>query len=316
MRLCVLADGPVGTSVARLADRYGHSVTAISDSQRSAIDEKGLDIEGILNQWEDGKGFGENSKEDALHADYDVLIEVSEQTLGDTDPAFSNVKRALEQDRDVVLGNKILVAERYGEIQELVDNSGGNLRFDATIGGKLPVLSTIDYIGPSQITGVRGVLSGLANFILTRMATEGLGYEHIHAEAQDLGVTNMDPKWDLEGTDSALTSAIIANKLYFPEREFNLDDIDVEGITEISGKALDQAKEDGRTVKLIGDISRDQIRVAPRLIPETNSLALSGANIMVQIDTKYSGAINISGKSPTASETAHAILQDVEGLRT
>jgi len=57
--------------------------------------------------------------------------------------------------------------------------------------------------GPDHITaGPAASLNGTANFILSRMGADGLGYEHVLAEAQDLGVAEADLTFDVDGTDA------------------------------------------------------------------------------------------------------------------
>jgi len=192
-RLCVLGAGAVGQSVIELAEEYGHTVTAVADSSTAVVDKDGVDTAAVLQRKADEGVVGDDEPEAALSGPYDVLVEVTPTTLGDAEPGFSHVKRGLERDKHVVLANKGPVAERYSELRELEAESEGKIRFEATVGGAIPILSTIEDFGANHITAARGVLNGTANFILSRMAAEGLDYEHVLAEAQDLGVAEADP---------------------------------------------------------------------------------------------------------------------------
>ena len=313
MRLAVVGAGAVGRAVIELASEYGHTVTAIADSGGSTIDPDGIDPRSVLTTKEQEGTIGTDDPEDALAAEYDALVEVTPTTLGDAEPAFSHVRAALERDRDVVLANKGPIAERYGDLRELERESAGEIRFEATVGGAIPAISTIEDFGPSHVTAARGVLNGTANFILTRMAAEGLGYEHVLGEAQDLGVAEADPSFDVQGTDAALKCVIMANVLS-DEREFTLADATVEGIEEIPGTALELAAEDGHTIRLIGEATREGVRVGPRLIPENGTLAVTGTRNIVQIETTHAGRLNLSGRGAGGPETATAILSDVGRL--
>jgi homoserine dehydrogenase len=327
MRLAVLGAGAVGSSVAELAGDYGHTVTAFADSTGAVVQRDGIDVEAALARKREAGSVGDADPEAALEADYDVLVEATPTTLGDAEPGFSHVRAALERDRHVVLANKGPVAERYADVRELERDSAGEVLFEATVGGAIPALTTIADLEASHVTAVRGVLNGTANFILSRMAAEGLGYEHVLAEAQDLGVAEADPSFDVQGTDAALKCVILANVLY--DREYTLDDATLEGIEDIPGSALDLAAEDGRTVRLIGEVvdseersssgSRAQpddgeVRVGPRLVPEHGTLAVSGTRNIVQIETDHAGQLNISGRGAGGPETASAVLGDVGRL--
>ena len=308
----MLGAGAVGTSVVELAGDYGHEVVAVADSSSAVVDSSGIDPETVIARKADGGSVGSEDPEAALAADYDVLVEATPTTLGDAEPGFSHVTRALDRDRHVVLANKGPVAERYGDVQAAARDSDGSVLFEATVGGAIPALSTIDDVGADHVTAVRGVLNGTANFILTRMAAEGLGYEHVLAEAQDLGVAEADPTFDVEGTDAALKCVILANVLY--DREYTLADAEVSGIADLPGSALDLATEDGRTVRLIGEVADGEVRVGPRLVPESGTLAVTGTRNIVQLDTEHAGRLNISGRGAGGPETASAVLADVGRL--
>jgi len=314
MRLAVIGAGAVGSSVVELASDYGHSVAAFADSSSAVVDSDGIDTAAALDRKQTDGVVGGDAPEDALSADYDVLVEATPTTLGDAEPGFSHVQAALERDRHTVLANKGPVAERYADVRALERESEGSVLFEATVGGAMPVLSTIDDFDPSHITAVRGVLNGTANFILSRMATEGLDYEHVLAEAQDLGVAEADPTFDVDGTDAALKGVIIANVLAGNGTEYTLDDAEVEGIQEISGSALELARADGRTVRLIAEVVEGAVRVGPRLVPDNAPLAVSGTRNIAQLETEHAGQLNISGRGAGGPETASAVLADIGRL--
>ena len=312
MRLAILGAGAVGRSVADLAGEYGHEVVALADSSHAVVDPDGVDAASALGRKDAGDPLGEREPADVFETDYDVLVEATPTTLGDAEPGFSHVKRALEDDRHVVLANKGPVAERYEQLRALEADSAGSVRFEATVGGAIPILSTIEDCTPESVTAVRGVLNGTANFILTRMAAEGLGYQHVLAEAQDLGVAEADPTFDVDGTDAALKFVILANVL--ADGGFNLDDADVTGIQNVPGSALDLAAEDGRTIRLIGEATREGVRVGPRLVSENGPLAVTGTRNIVQIETRHAGSLHNSGRGAGGPETATAVLSDVGRL--
>jgi len=312
MNLAVMGAGAVGSAVAELAGARGHAVVALADSTSAVVDDAGIDVEAALERKREAGVVGDADPAEAIEADYGALVEATPTTLGDAEPGFGHVERALERDRHAVLANKGPVAQRYGDLRALEAASRGTVRFEATVGGAIPAVSTIEDHGPGRVRAVRGVLNGTANFILTRMAAEGLGYEHVLAEAQDLGVAEADPSFDVEGTDAALKCVIVANVL--AGGGFSLADAEVRGITGVPGSALDLAAEDGRTVRLIGEVTRETVRVGPRLVPEHGTLAVSGTRNIVQIETEDAGRLNLSGHGAGGPETASAVLADVARL--
>lgn len=316
MKLAVIGCGVVGRAVCELAGSYGHRVTALTDSKGALTDADGIDIETALERKTQENTVGTESPEDALDAEYDVLVEATPTTLDDAEPGFSHARRALERDAHVVLANKGPIAERYADLRAVEQESEGCVLFEATVGGAIPVLSTIAALGPENVTAVRGVLNGTANFILSRMSAEGLDYDHVLAEAQDLGVAETDPTFDVEGTDAALKCAILANVL--DSDETTLADAQVEGITDITPSALSLAGEDGRTIRLVGEVidgsGTPTVRVGPRLVPENGTLAVTGTQNIVQLETLHAGQLNLSGPGAGGRETASAVLADIGRL--
>lgn len=311
MKLAIMGYGAVGSAVVTLASDYGHDIVAVADSHGSVIDVAGLDPEHVRSRKQETGQVGSGAIEEVLEAEYDVLIEATPTTLDTAEPGFSHVETALRRDRHVVLANKGPVAERYADVRACEQESAGTVLFEATVGGAIPVLSTIADLG-GQVTAARGILNGTANFILSRMAAEGLGYEHVLAEAQDLGVAEADPTFDVDGTDAALKCVILANVLY--EEPYSLADAEVEGIANLPGSALELAAEDGRTIRLIGEVTDGHVRVGPRLVAEHGTLAVTGTQNIVQLDTRHAGRLNISGRGAGGPETASAILADVGRL--
>ncbi|WP_435077020.1 homoserine dehydrogenase [Halococcus sp. AFM35] len=315
MNLAVMGCGAVGRAVCELAGSYGHRVTALADSTSAAVDEDGIDSETVLDRKSEEGVVGSGDREDALAGDYDVLVEATPTTLGDAEPGFSHAKHALARDAHVVLANKGPVAERYGDLRAAERASAGRVLFEATVGGAIPVLSTIADLGSEDVTAVRGVLNGTANFILSRMSAEGLDYEHVLAEAQDLGVAETDPTFDVEGTDAALKCVILANVL--GDGGVTLADAAVEGITRLTPSALDLASDDGRTVRLVGEVTDGDsptVRVGPRLVSEHGTLAVTGTQNIVQLETRHAGQLNLSGRGAGGRATASAVLADVGRL--
>jgi len=312
VNLAVVGAGAVGRAVASLAPQYGHTVTGIADSRGAVADPEGIDVEAALERKERGDAVGSADLDAVLDGSYDVLVEATPTTLGDAQPAFDHVRTALERDCHVVLANKGPVAQRYADLVAAERESAGSVRFEATVGGAIPVLSTIEDFGPEMVTTVRGVLNGTANFILSRMSSEGLAYEHVLAEAQELGVAEADPTFDVDGTDAALKCVILANVL--SEESFTLADASVEGIEDIPVSALELAREDGQTVRLVGEVDGVDIRVGPRLVPKYGTLAVTGTNNIVQFETTHAGLLNNSGRGAGGPETATAIMADVGRL--
>ena len=290
-------------------------VVLVADSSSVAVDDKGLDLTAVKKRKEDEGVVGDGDDvEGALkEGEYDVLVEASPTTLGDAEPAFGYMTTAMENGAHVVTSNKGPLAMRYGELMEAADEAGVEVRMEGAVGGAIPTINTVrESLAGDDISEARGILNGTCNFILTRMLEEGLTYEHVLGEAQDMGIAEADPTFDVEGIDTALKCVILSNVLFEGER--TLDDVDVTGITEVTPDALRLARESGHVVKLVGEVSEDALSVAPRLVPEGHALDVGGTLNVVSFDADLAGEVTITGHGAGSSETASALVSDLAAV--
>ena len=313
MKLAILGAGSVGRAVAQLSEAHGHSVIALADSRNAIVDSRGVNVSEALEHKMNQIPLGDSSLEDVFECEYEVLIEATPTTLESAEPAFSHIKQALEADRHVVLANKGPVAERFEDLQVIADESKGDLRFEATVGGGIPIMSTIEDIGPRNIESVKGILNGTSNFILTRMAAKNLSYGHVLAEAQELGVAEADPTFDVGGIDTALKCVIIANVL--SGGGFSLSDAKIEGIQHISNHALNLSDSYDLTIRLVGEVAQGEINVAPTLVSKMSDLSVGGTQNIIQIQTAHAGVLTLAGAGAGGGPTASAIFLDLQRLK-
>ncbi len=141
----------------------------------------------------------------------DVLVEL----MGGAEPARTLVRAALANGRPVVTANKHLVAHHGPELEQASRASGAPFRFEAAVGGGIPVLGPLALdLAANRIARVRGIVNGTTNFILTAMAREGRDYESVLADAQARGYAEADPTADVEGFD-AVNKLVILARLAF-----------------------------------------------------------------------------------------------------
>ena len=146
------------------------------------------------------------------------------------------------------------------------------------------------------------------------MSTENADYFEVLKDAQKLGYAESDPTNDVEGVDAAYKLAILSSLSY---KSFVKDsDVYCEGITNISAKDFQIAKELGYEIKLIAfsEFKDDQIsaRVHPTLISKNEMLAnVNGVLNSVQIETDLIGNVLFHGAGAGSLPTASAVLADV-----
>jgi homoserine dehydrogenase len=146
------------------------------------------------------------------------------------------------------------------------------------------------------------------------MRNSGTPYDVALKEAQDLGIAETDPSYDVEGKDTANKTVLIANRVF--GKMFGLADITVKGITDVTPEDIKDAEKDGKVIKLIGSarmVDDDvKLSVAPTLIDEKHPLAaVSGSEKAITYMTDTMGSITVSGGKSSPVGAAAAVLKDL-----
>ncbi len=159
-----------------------------------------------------------------------------------------------------------------------------------------------------------GIVNGTTNYMLTRMAQEGLAYEDVLAQAQALGYAEADPTADVDGLDAAAKIAILAS-IAFHSR-VTIGDVHAEGIRNIKPLDLEAAAEMGYAVKLLAIANRtDQgisVRVHPAMLPMSHQLSnVNGVYNAIYVTGDAVGEVMLFGEGAGAGAAASAVMGDL-----
>lgn len=244
-------------------------------------------------------------------SDVDVVVEV----MGGLEPARTYVLAALERGKTVVTANKQLMSTRGEELLAAASRAGVDLFFEASVAGGIPVVKTIqEALAANRIWQLMGILNGTTNFILTRMAEDGVGFGEALAAAQRRGFAEADPTDDIDGHDAAAKLAILAS-VAFNSRVVSAD-VYREGISGVTPRVIGYAREMGYAVKLLA-IARQadgaiEARVHPALLPATHPLAgVKDELNAVLIEGDPVGQVMLEGRGAGGGPTASAVVGDV-----
>ena len=317
MKVALIGLGSVGRGVAGMIQKkdLGITITGIADSKSGAMNPAGLDIASLLtNKGRNGYcGDREISASDVIKkADYDALIEVTPTNALSGEPAIGYIKSALLRKKHVVTSNKGPVALAYKELRALAEKNGVALRYEATVAGAIPIMHTLEHgLLGNEILALYGVLNGTCNYILTRMAAEGLTYEQALMEAREMGYAEADPTYDVMGIDAAIKLVILANSVWGDSKQ--LSDVDRTGIDLLTPDALRLAADLGCTIRLIAEaIPRKHIlRVSPRILEKNHPLVVDGTLNALTLETDMAKEITLIGRGAGSIETASAIIGDL-----
>jgi homoserine dehydrogenase len=250
--------------------------------------------------------------------DFDEILAASDlvvELIGGTGPARDYVLRAMRAGCHVVTANKQLLSQHGEEVYAAARDAGVQLRFEAAVGGVVPVIRVIhETLAAAHIDRVHGIVNGTTNFILTEMTRTGASYEQGLRAAQSLGYAEADPTDDVTGRDAAAKMAILA-RLAFGAR-VGLDDVPYEGIEQLTEYDVAYAKELGLSLKLVGTAERTgggvSVRVYPAFLFAAHPLAsVNGSFNAVTIESPAITEITLSGPGAGGTQTASAVLGDV-----
>ena len=124
------------------------------------------------------------------------------------------------------------------------------------------------------------------------MEQDHLSFRDALALAQKEGYAETDPSLDVNGFDSAVKLAIIANHLNL-SRE-TVRDVSVKGIADISPGEVDRAGRNGEAVRLLA--TADVASGGPVVIRRDDPLCVSGTYNAVKFHCRYSGPKVIVGE--------------------
>lgn len=310
----LLGLGTVGSGVVKIIenhqDKLSHQVGCPVEVKKVVV--KDIDKKRDVEISEDKLT---TNVEDVLHnTEIDVVIEV----MGGVEETRDYILTALRNKKHVVTANKDLMAVYGSELLTVASENNCDLFYEASVAGGIPILRGLaDGLASDRITKMMGIVNGTTNFILTKMTKEGSAYDEVLKEAQDLGYAEADPTSDVGGLDAARKMAILATLGF--SMKIDLDDVRVQGITEVTEEDLQYSKQLGYTMKLIGYAHRDgdnvEVSVQPTLLADTHPLAsVSDEYNAVYVYGEAVGETMFYGPGAGSLPTATAVVSDLVGV--
>jgi len=260
---------------------------------------------------------------------------VMDAAAGDDTATFDAL--ALNQGAGVVLSNKAPLAlpssDPRSQVLWQAARSNGLLRYEATVGAGLPVISTLQTLLDTgdDVLEITGMLSGTFGAIFTDVVA-GTPFSQAVRKAKEAGFTEPDPRDDLSGLDVARKALILARssgidvdlnaidvRSFVPDE---LADVSIEAFLdgldtmddEIAGLAADAAK-DGGALKYVASVRRGgEVTVGLQAVPTSTVLgALTGPENVVSFRTERydQHPTVVSGPGAGAAVTAAGMVGDM-----
>ncbi len=311
IRLGLLGCGTVGGGVvhllranaAYLAQSVGAPLEIVSILVRDADKDRVPELERPLLTTDAEVVLGDES--------IDVFVEV----MGGVDPTREYVERAIDSKRSVVTANKMLLAMHGPALVDRAIARGVDLAFEGSVGGGIPVVRVLrEALASDWVVRLEGIVNGTCNYVLTRMRSDGLGFDEAVREAQDKGYAEADPGLDVDGHDAAHKLVVLA-MLAFGAR-IEAGRVPTEGIREIDPIDHRFAERFGFVIKHLA-IGRDhgeaiELRVHPALVRRDTPLAnVNGVLNAIALEGRALGPTLLSGRGAGDLPTAVSVVADV-----
>ncbi len=306
IKVGVIGVGTVGTSVVKILSdnkemitaRAGDEIVVKSGVVRNLNKARDIDI--------------------ALTADpYDIVndpeIDIVVELMGGVEEPFEVVKTALQNGKAVVTANKALLAYHRYELQDIAKDLA--FEYEASVAGGIPIINALrDGLSANHIESIMGIMNGTCNYMLTKMMDEGVAFDAILQESQDLGYAEADPTFDIGGFDAAHKLLILASIAYGIDAK--PEDILIEGIQNVTQDDIAFAKEFGYAVKLLGIAKRDgdevELRVHAALVKKDEMIAkIDGVMNGISVVGDRVGETLYYGPGAGGDATASAVVANI-----
>lgn len=293
MRIVLIGVGAVGRAVVeRLRELrvpgFTPRLVAAADSKGAWVNRAGVDLAAPRNA---------TAMEAIEDPEADVVIEAGPTSLAAPGPAIERLRAAFRTGKHVVCVNKAPLAVAMPALLELARHNRVQFRFSGTVGGGTPVLDWAARCAEGdEILGVRAILNGTTNYILSRME-DGATFDAALAEAQEKGYAERDPSMDVDGVDTAIKLVILANAVL--GRRVVLSDVAIAGIRGARAG-----------MRLVGEVG-ERLSVAPREVDARSPFAVRGTLNAVQLTLRHTGELTLVGRGAGGRETATAVVRDL-----
>ncbi|MBS3786708.1 hypothetical protein KGY79_00765 [Candidatus Bipolaricaulota bacterium] len=288
------------------------------------VKESGEKLAGIYSEKIEDIDFLEDLFEEKERG---ILVDVT-----DADKFTDHYRMALKKGWSVVLANKVpLTGVEPEEFRRLRNSS---LRYEATVGAGLPVISTLDHLKRhgEEFEELAAILSGSLSFILSRME-KGMDLKEAVLEAKEKDFTEPNPAEDLLGNDVARKTVILGRSLGL---DLSLDDIALEPMVEleedISSQRLEEeleaaspdfrqrvgsAGDAGNRLRYVARIAGNKVTVGLEEVSEESPLAQgnSTANVVLFRTGNYTEPpLIVQGPGAGPEVTAGGVFSDIKRL--
>lgn len=311
IRAGLIGFGTIGTGVIKLLETNASQITTRLGAPLRLVRIGDIDLDRDRGVKVDRAMLTRNAADILDDPEIDIVIEL----MGGYEPAKSFVLRAIANGKSVVTANKALLAVHGADVFAAAEKAKVDVGFEASVGGGIPIIRTLrDALGGDRNVAVRGIVNGTANYILSKMTSEGQDFADVLRAAQEQGLAEANPTFDIDGIDSAHKLTLLIQLAFGAKVDF--EDVAVEGIRQVSALDINFARQFGYVIKLLAiakvDRNRIEARVHPTMVPRSHLLAdVNGAYNAIAVEGAALGSSVYVGLGAGMMPTATAVVADM-----
>lgn len=244
----------------------------------------------------------------------EMLLELTTLNPTNGQPALTHIQSALSSSLDVITANKGPVAFALAELQALARSHHVQFRYESTVMDGLPLFNLAQFSLPAVgISAFRALLNTTSSLVLS-VVEQGYSLEEGIRRAQELGVAEADPWYDLDGWDAVMKTTILANALL--GGHLTPHQVEREGIRNLHPDEIRAAALAGTPIRLVSQASTSNgvliAEVRPRPLAQSDILrAGKGTTSIISLETQAMGTMTLVEHEPLVLQTAYGVLSDL-----
>ena len=248
------------------------------------------------------------------YANTSLFIELTTLNPHNGQPALMYIRKALKAGMDVITANKGPVAYAQRELQSLARRHNVQFRFESAVMDGLPLLNLAEFTLPAVgIQSFQAILNSTSTLVLN-LVEQGYSRDEAISKAQQIGVAEADPWYDLDGWDAVMKTTILANTLL--EGQLTPQMVEREGIRNLTSDEICAAALAGSPIRLVSQAHRKHgvlfAEVRPRRISSDDILHVGiGTTSVISLETEAMGTITLIEHEPGITQTAYGVLSDL-----
>lgn len=228
------------------------------------------------------------------------------------DKTIEIVTAAIKKGKHVIMSSKKCLAQNMNQILEAANYYNVQLRFEATVGGAIPICRSIMNMSKkNKIIRMFGIVNATTNYVISLMEQSDIDFNRALEIARGKGITENDSSEDIDGWDSVYKMKILTRigmnldidcKEIFPDSSNTIERCKISDDASVRQIFYIERQEDNRVLYYIGPAELEKNSIMGNVRENYN---------VIFVDSSCSGLRAYYGKGAGGKETASVMYEDL-----